>query len=575
MWGENEMATEIEKAEDYKKYLDFINCEEYAKLYEYYQKSTFMDVLGVARQENPHSSFWRWLIDDKKNQGLGKVPLRKLIETVCFAYRKLYEPLLVDSWFCQKSKKKHSYNLFCKENEAVLKAMMKNQYEVMSIIEVSREKELIKPRRVDIYAEVELKVDDRHYKLFILIENKVGSSEGENQTVNYVNDLYQIMDTWVEKDTANNKALALLCYLSPLPNEELKAKCHEQSKLEKHCKSWEFVCINYQYLVDGVIEPCLIQVKNSEAKFLLQDYLRCLGKAVLDPTNSDIGRGKGKGNGNTDYIVMAIGRYEKRLASALWSKPNHKEVMMKMFEDMATSDKPEELGALKEFYCSIASTLLMCAAKSGNEDNASQSEKHYKVSLLTVERAALESVCTAARDSVKRCSYTFTTTNAANQPEKKEYTSGKRGDKTLGFLAHEMLKKYLQDSNHSVNETIKKLREAGINNTWLKDIIITQARVDELKKPDYVSKGETKKEVTSIEEFEHYFYNYQMDPKTGRKITVSNNDQKDDPMKHYAFDITDDDNKNEITVYTARFFGSTDIDKMIVALGMSGEVKKK
>ena len=103
MWGENEMATEIEKAEDYKKYLDFINCEEYVKLYEYYQKSTFMDVLGVARQENPHSSFWRGLIDDKKNQGLGKVPLRKLIETVCFAYRKLYEPLLVDSWFCQKS----------------------------------------------------------------------------------------------------------------------------------------------------------------------------------------------------------------------------------------------------------------------------------------------------------------------------------------------------------------------------------------------------------------------------------------------------------------------------------------
>ena len=50
MWGENGVAIEFENAEGYKNYLDFINCEEYAKLYEYYQRSTFMDVLGVARK---------------------------------------------------------------------------------------------------------------------------------------------------------------------------------------------------------------------------------------------------------------------------------------------------------------------------------------------------------------------------------------------------------------------------------------------------------------------------------------------------------------------------------------------
>ena len=111
-------------SKDYKKYLDLTNSKEYIELYNYYQKSTFMDILGVSRQENPHSSFWRWLLDSSSNHEIGDFPLRKFIETVCFTYVKLYSSkgLENDPWFCNKKEDLNGrkYNLFNKENYKIL-----------------------------------------------------------------------------------------------------------------------------------------------------------------------------------------------------------------------------------------------------------------------------------------------------------------------------------------------------------------------------------------------------------------------------------------------------------------------
>ena len=63
----------------YKQYLEILRDEEYIKLYDYYSKETIMWILGVARQENPHSGFIRWLLDMNGGHGYGTLPMKKLM----------------------------------------------------------------------------------------------------------------------------------------------------------------------------------------------------------------------------------------------------------------------------------------------------------------------------------------------------------------------------------------------------------------------------------------------------------------------------------------------------------------
>ena len=69
---------------DYKQYLEFTHDQDYIDLYKYYSTETFFDIVGVARQENPHSSFWRWLLDKNSAHGLHEMPFRKFLETVAW-----------------------------------------------------------------------------------------------------------------------------------------------------------------------------------------------------------------------------------------------------------------------------------------------------------------------------------------------------------------------------------------------------------------------------------------------------------------------------------------------------------
>ena len=131
----NECKTflDLNDSKEYKQYLDLTNSKEYIELYNYYQKATFMDVLGVSRQENPHSSFWGWLLSDSSNHEMGDFPLRKFIETVCFAYVKLYSSkgLENDPWFCNKKEDDlngRKYNLFNKKNYTILSNIIENKY---------------------------------------------------------------------------------------------------------------------------------------------------------------------------------------------------------------------------------------------------------------------------------------------------------------------------------------------------------------------------------------------------------------------------------------------------------------
>ena len=532
----NECKTflDLTNSEDYKKYLDLTNSKEYIELYNYYQKATFMDVLGVSRQENPHSSFWRWLLDNSSNHEMGDFPLRKFIEMVCFAYVKLYGSISEKdaTWFQDE---KNLFNKENKENKEVLARIKEKNYKI-KMVKIDCEITLDNQRRADIFAEVILEIEEKTYKLYIVIENKVSSSEHDSQTQKYAADMYK---KYKKNDQEN--PLFMFCYLSPKTNKELETFPDDKAngQLNNHCLSKEFVCINYQYLVDWVLEPSLFQVKDTYAKYLLKDYLRCLGKAILE---NDIDNKNAINNRN--FLVMAVGKDEKSLVKALWR--THQEILTKKFHEIANADK-EKTYPDKEFYCSIVSTLLI-SWQFREED-----EKDKRtVALLNKVKKSIDA-------STKKNFFIY---------EDEQFGSNQRGEHSIGFLAHKLIKKYLQKPGHNVPDALRKLKDTGIkNNSWLKEIIIRKDKVEKLvSDPTYNSGNDKSFETNSKEAFINNYYNL---PVEGNGKKIINEDEDED---YYAIEAYDE-NGEKIKVYTARFFGGSDIEKITKAFGIDTVTK--
>lgn len=157
----------------YKRFLDMRNSEEYLSLQQYYHKKTIFDVLGVARQENPHSSFLSWLLNPFESHGMGDFPLKRFLETACFAFIKFFS----DDGQVYLSEKNYSFSQYDEAKQNIVREkllffseareredrsyirqkLIQGNYQVMSC-SVSREKVLNGQRRADIYIELMLQM---------------------------------------------------------------------------------------------------------------------------------------------------------------------------------------------------------------------------------------------------------------------------------------------------------------------------------------------------------------------------------------------------------------------------------
>ena len=106
--------------------------------------------------------------------------------------------------------------------------------------------------------------------LHIIIENKVKATERENQTQKY----YDYYSLNLGKDDC-----LVGVYLSPKHDEILNA----QNKPSCSCK--EFVEINYQDILSDILEPALQRSINERVKFIIKEYIRCLGMPIADIDN--------------------------------------------------------------------------------------------------------------------------------------------------------------------------------------------------------------------------------------------------------------------------------------------------
>lgn len=287
---ENNILTE--KIEIRNSIINFKNDIDVQKLQSLYFSKSFSEILSISRREISHSSFIAWLLDNKENHLLSFFPIQKFLEIIIVRCSTELE----------------------KKHPAFFNSVLIDSYSIKSLI-VEKEKGLGKFGRLDIYVELLLLIEEKEQKVKLIIENKVESKENNDQTNNY----YQHF----EENNKENE-INFYVYLSAIPTLEL----NQLNEPECCCKS--FTQINYQDLVDYLLEPALSQNISDKTKFIIKEYLQSLSQPSLDDETTKQKQG----------LIMALGKEEKELLSNFWKK-NEKLIMSAMYA-ISTDDTQDE-----------------------------------------------------------------------------------------------------------------------------------------------------------------------------------------------------------------------------------------
>ncbi|MBO9619432.1 MAG: PD-(D/E)XK nuclease family protein [Niabella sp.] len=269
--------------------IKFKNDPDFQKLESFYYSKSFSEILGVSRREVSHSGFIAWLLNNTESHNLGDFPIRNFLDILLkFSNDKLKSDTDI-------------YNSFVTE-----------EYNIERVW-VEQEKVIAKVGRLDIYIELALLISGKKRNVKLIIENKVESRENNDQTSSYFKYFNSLL---------NENEIILYVYLTPISTLEL-------IELEEPmCSCREFIQINYQSIVDYLIEPALNQNISNRTKSVLTEYLKSLGQPSL---NDEI-------DGHKQELIMALGNEERRLLSSFWSK-NQKLILAALY---AISSDPEQ-----------------------------------------------------------------------------------------------------------------------------------------------------------------------------------------------------------------------------------------
>ena len=260
--------------DDIKRKLQiFATSEIVEQLKLYYSKTSSWEVANIARKEIRHTLFLNWFFNNKEFNDYACMKLIALLhiyaaqqETSHFS-EELAESFLIRSLeilSCSSS----AEVLFCDNNygEGYLDLL------ITCNVKLNR---------------------DEEKKLNILIENKIDSPETKKKKGNKI--LYQTDAYYKHINKKYPNDINLFVFLKPITDYDLN------NLTKPECKNEYYIQINYQQLLDCVIQPVLEKINPiSNAYFLIEDYIRALGK----PTETE---------NQNDITIMAIQKKEKEL----------------------------------------------------------------------------------------------------------------------------------------------------------------------------------------------------------------------------------------------------------------------
>lgn len=247
---------------------------------QYYDADNLWKTLHIERDENKHSAFLAWLFGHDVNSE--NSPLIKLLNLLVL--RSTEEQM--DS----------------RLKMAILKSKLRVKTAIITTeMIVSRLSTLISNDRLDIYSKCDVDGVEGFSQLEIIIENKVGASEGDAKNKNGVE--------W-GKGLSQTQRYYHACHENRKDDSTVQLFVFLTGKEQKP-QDGHFITISYQDLVDYILEPYL---KNSNidnhTEMAIKEYLRILGnpyyKTILATTMEEKELLKDFYDRNKDLFMRAI-----------------------------------------------------------------------------------------------------------------------------------------------------------------------------------------------------------------------------------------------------------------------------
>lgn len=254
----------------------------YQKLNAYYAETTLFNIIHSERNENRHSAFLCWLLNPEGSHELKNEPLKKLLS-------------LYASKMCGKN---------------IENNLLTGEYDFVEVNECTNEKVLRdlthgnERRRIDIWIDVTIKVDNTVYELPIIIENKIYALEHGDQTKSY----HMAVEAFcMQKEKEGVKCCPIEIFLTP-----------ERSQ----CGCESFTHISYQELLDFVIEPVEDMSRDPRSRIVIQDYIKNL---VIPTTALDSDNDMTKAIKEIRNTIIAVPDKVRKDLEILYS--THKELI--------------------------------------------------------------------------------------------------------------------------------------------------------------------------------------------------------------------------------------------------------
>lgn len=267
--------------------LQFNNDPDFIKLRDRYATKSFLEIMSTDRSETRHSSFLAWLLEGKD------FPVKEQDHPIIHLL-----DILIRRESEQSSTEQSTEKLV---PDDIKNMVLSRNIKSILIHEVSTEK-LIRDLstiqsidRLDIYIHCTIKPKNGESKeIEFIIENKVGSKENGAKT-----DSEKKQDNKVECDkyynisqtqryyfalsngkAENQNSTKIFIYLTPISNADLGN--FKELKANQKSKDGNFININYQDILDNIIEPLLSSEDiSTRIHTLLEEYVLSLSLPAL------------------------------------------------------------------------------------------------------------------------------------------------------------------------------------------------------------------------------------------------------------------------------------------------------
>lgn len=284
------------------------------RLLDYYDSPSYMEMMGVSRTETAHSALLAYLLNSEQSHQLGKRFFLYFLEMVLGKAVENSDQGIIE------------FNIDVLHQELLIRNL-----QISSI--VSATEYPITNGRIDILLFFDIFLEGKTENYVMVIENKVGSTEGRNSEKAQTDYYYEE----ISRRFPNHKRLFVYLTPSGLP----------------HCKNLNFVHVTYQDMLDQCIQPCIDQDNiTSQTKFILKDYVKSLSK----PAISNDKKSKYK-------IIMGIGNQEKTLLIKFWEK--YKDLIQTAATAVATDESNDFDEEERKAAEQVAKTIEKSSRKYG------------------------------------------------------------------------------------------------------------------------------------------------------------------------------------------------------------------